>query len=160
MARRAKALLGLAAALTGVSLLWLTGAGTAASEAAPTNTTEPRIMGDPNVGSTLTATRGIWTGSPTAYRYQWVRCPDSGGRADGSDCASIGGATTQQYVLARADAGKRIRVRVTATNGDGAQTAASNATPKVGEDNMPVKHGAADDLGQRHHRGHPPGKPR
>ena len=138
MARRAKALLGLAAALTGVSLLWLTGAGTAASEAAPTNTTEPRIMGDPNVGSTLTATRGIWTGSPTAYRYQWVRCPDSGGRADGSDCASIGGATTQQYVLARADAGKRIRVRVTATNGDGAQTAASNATPKVGEDNMPT----------------------
>ena len=141
MARRAKALLGLAAALTGVSLLWLTGAGTAASEAAPTNTTEPRIMGDPNVGSTLTATRGIWTGSPTAYRYQWVRCPDSGGRADGSDCASIGGATTQQYVLARADAGKRIRVRVTATNGDGAQTAASNATPKVGEDNMPVNTG-------------------
>jgi len=58
MARRAKALLGLAAALTGVSLLWLTGAGTAASEAAPTNTTEPRIMGDPKVGSTLTATRG------------------------------------------------------------------------------------------------------
>jgi hypothetical protein len=138
MARRAKALLGLAAALTGVSLLWLTGAGTAASEAAPTNTTEPRIMGDPNVGSTLTATRGIWAGSPTAYRFQWVRCPDSGGRPDGSDCASIGGATTQQYVLARADAGKRIRVRVTATNGDGAQTAASNATPKVGEDNMPV----------------------
>jgi hypothetical protein len=138
MAKRAKGLLGLAAALTGVSLLWSTGAGTAASEAAPTNITEPRIMGDPNVGSTLTATRGIWAGSPTAYRFQWVRCPDSGGRADGSDCASIGGATTQQYVLARADAGRRLRVRVTASNGDGVQTAASNATPKVGEDTVPV----------------------
>jgi hypothetical protein len=116
----------------------LTGAGTAAREAAPTNTTEPRILGNPNVGATLTANRGIWTGNPTAYRFQWVRCPDSGGKADGSDCASIGGATTQQYVLARADAGRRLRVRVTATNADGPQTAASNATPKVGEAAMPV----------------------
>lgn len=138
MASRARALIGLAAALTGVSLLWLTGAGTAASEAAPTNRTEPRILGEPNVGSTLTATRGLWTGSPTAYRFQWVRCPDSGGRPDGSDCAAIGGATTQQYVLASADVGRRLRVRVTATNADGAQTAASNATPKVGEVTMPV----------------------
>ncbi|MCZ7588889.1 MAG: hypothetical protein M5U27_08580 [Gaiella sp.] len=138
MARRAKSLLGLAAAMTGVSLLWLAGAGTAASEAVPTNTTEPRILGDPNVGSTLTATRGLWTGSPTSYRFQWVRCPDSGGRPDGADCAAIGGATTQQYVVAEADAGRRLRVRVTASNADGPQTAASNATPKVGEVTMPV----------------------
>ena len=138
MARRARGLLGLAAVLTGISALWLTGAGTAASEAAPTNTTEPRITGDPNVGSTLTANRGSWTGNPTSYRYQWVRCPDSGSRPDGSDCAAIGGATTQQYALADADAGKRLRVRVTATNADGSATAASNATAKVGEATMPV----------------------
>ena len=144
MSRRARGLLGLAAALASVSLLGITGAGTAASEVAPANTTEPRILGDPNVGSTLTATRGLWTGSPTSYRFQWVRCPDSGGRPDGSDCAAIGGATTQQYVLADADAdadadaGRRLRVRVTATNADGSATAASNATPKVGVVTMPV----------------------
>ena len=138
MARRARGLLGLAAALAAVCLLGITGAGTAASEVAPANTTEPRILGDPNVGSTLTATRGLWTGSPTSYRFQWVRCPDSGGRPDGSDCVAIGGATTQQYVLAAADAGRRLRVRVTATNADGSATAASNATPKVGVVTMPV----------------------
>jgi len=138
MPRRARSLLGLAAVLAGVSLLWLTGAGSAAGQAAPTNTTEPRILGDTSVGSTLTATRGLWTESPTSYRFQWVRCPDSGGRPDGSDCAAIGGATTQQYVLADADAGRRLRVRVTATNADGSATAASNPTPKVDEVTTPV----------------------
>jgi hypothetical protein len=131
-ARRAGGrLLVLAAALAGVSMLCLSGAGSAASTAVPANTKEPRILGNTRVDSMLTGTRGLWTGNPTAFRFQWVRCPDSGGKPDGSDCAAIGGATSQQYRLSDDDAGRRLRVRVTAVNGDGQQTAASNATPAV-----------------------------
>jgi hypothetical protein len=117
------------AALVGLTLF--SGAGSAARQAVPTNTTEPRILGQARIGETLTAVRGLWTGDPTSYRFQWVRCPESGGRADGSDCAAIGGATSQQYVVSESDAGRRLRVRVTAANADGSATAASNATPLI-----------------------------
>ncbi|HEX5583127.1 hypothetical protein [Gaiella sp.] len=138
-ARRASGrFLVLAAALAGVSLLWLSGAGSAASTAFPTNTKEPRILGTTRVGSMLTGTRGLWTGNPTSFRFQWVRCPDSGGKPDGSDCAAIGGATRQQYRLSDDDAGRRLRVRVTAVNADGQQTAASNATPAVKGPRVPA----------------------
>jgi hypothetical protein len=121
-----------------VALAALAGLGSAATKAAPNNTTEPTISGTPVVGKKLTATSGQWTGSPTAYTYQWVRCPSSGGAADGSDCAAISGATTSSYVPGSADVGKRLRVRVTATNADGRATAASNATAAVRAANDPA----------------------
>ena len=109
-----------------------TGSASAVTQAAPKNTTEPRVSGSPAAGSTLTATSGDWSGSsPINYAYQWVRCPSSGGKSDGSDCASISGATTAGYVVGSADVGKRLRVRVTASNTDGSATAASNATGSV-----------------------------
>jgi len=98
---------------------------------APGNTTEPRISGAATVGSTLSASQGSWSGSPTSYAYQWVRCPRDGGQPSGADCAAIGGATTSKYVVASADVDRRLRVRVTASNGDGSRTAASNATAVV-----------------------------
>jgi hypothetical protein len=98
---------------------------------APENTGEPSISGNPVVGSTLTATQGTWSNSPTSFTYDWRRCPSSGGLPDGSDCPSIAGATTTSYVLTTADVGSRLRVRVTATNTDGSATAASNATELV-----------------------------
>ena len=97
----------------------------------PTNTAEPRISGSATVGSTLTASQGTWTGSPTSYAYQWVRCPRGGGLPSGADCAAIGGATTTKYVVATADVDHRLRVRVTASNADGSKTVASNATGLV-----------------------------
>ena len=117
--------------LVGLSLVVLTalaGIGSAQSQLAPTSTSEPRITGTPLVGSKLTASKGTWTGSPTAFDYQWTRCPATGGAADASNCAAISGATTQQFVPGKAEIGKRLRVRVTATNDDGARTVASNAT--------------------------------
>jgi hypothetical protein len=121
-----------AAALASVAtVLALPGGGGAAGQARPVNTAEPRITGAASVGSTLSATNGTWTSNPTSFAFQWVRCPESGGRPDGSDCASIGGATTTKYVVATADVDRRLRVRVTAANADGQQTAASNATPRV-----------------------------
>jgi hypothetical protein len=125
-------LLGVSVALTAlVAATAFATAGSAAKQAAPTNTTEPRILGQARIGQTLTANRGLWTGDPTSYRYRWVRCPESGGRPDGSDCAAIGGATDQQYDVTASDAGRRLRVRVTATNADGSTTAASNATAVI-----------------------------
>ena len=105
--------------------------GTAKLQVAPTNTAQPAITGTAAAGGTLTASQGTWSGSPTTFVYQWVRCPASGGAADGSDCAVIGGATTSSYIVATADVGFRLRVRVTASNADGANTAASNATELV-----------------------------
>jgi hypothetical protein len=120
-----------AAAAGAISLVAFAGVGSAAPEARPANTAEPAISGRAAIGSTLRATQGAWSGSPTSFSYQWVRCPSSGGKPDGSDCAAIGGATTSAYVVATADVGARLRVRVTASNADGSATAASNPTALV-----------------------------
>jgi hypothetical protein len=120
------------AALTSLAtVLVLPGGSGAVTQAAPDNTTEPRISGSAVVGSELTASQGTWTGSPTSFAYQWVRCPRSGGLPTGADCAAIGGATTTKYVVATADVDHRLRVRVTASNADGSKTVASNATTVV-----------------------------
>ena len=121
-----------AAALASLAtILALPGGGSAVTQAVPNNTVEPRITGSATVGSTLNATQGSWSGSPTSFAYQWVRCPRDGGLPTGANCAAIGGASTSSYVVANADVGHRLRVRVTATNLDGSSTAASNATARV-----------------------------
>ena len=121
-----------AAALASLATVLALPAGSGAvTQASPTNTAEPRISGSATVGSTLTASQGTWTGSPTSYAYQWVRCPKGGGLPSGADCAAIGGATTTKYVVATADVDHRLRVRVTASNADGSKTVASNASGLV-----------------------------
>ena len=67
----------------------------------------------------------------TDIRVPVAAVPASGGAVDGSDCASIDGATTTSYVVAAGDVGFRLRVRVTATNADGQAVKASNATATV-----------------------------
>ncbi len=110
----------------------LPAAGSAVVLTAPTNTSEPRIIGQAMEGKTLTANPGTWSGTtPIHYDYRWVRCPTDGGAPDGSNCGFIPNATNSSYRLRDADVGLRIRVRVTATNSDGAGLAASNATPVV-----------------------------
>jgi hypothetical protein len=121
-----------AAALASLAtVLALPGGSGAVTRSVPDNTQEPRISGSATVGSTLTASQGTWTGSPSSYTYQWVRCPRDGGQPNGGDCAAIGGATTTKYVVADADADRRLRVRVTASNAEGSKTVASNATALV-----------------------------
>jgi len=99
---------------------------------APRNTEEPSISGTTTQGRILTALVGTWAGAtPLSYSYQWVRCPADGGLGDGSNCATISGASSRTYTLAAGDVGSRMRVRVTSANGLGSQTAASNATAVV-----------------------------
>jgi hypothetical protein len=89
--------------------------------AAPANTTPPEITGTAEVGETLTAAAGVWTGreQPTVTR-QWRR----GG-------ADIIGATGSTYQLQAADEGETITVRETAMNWAGVATATSEATDEV-----------------------------
>ena len=95
---------------------------------APRNTALPVISGSVRVGRTITATRGTWTGSPTpTFRFQWGRCDTNGG-----NCALIAGAPGQSYTLVAADAGRRMRVRVIATNSRGSAEAVSVPTGVVG----------------------------
>jgi Tfp pilus assembly major pilin PilA len=106
-------------------------AGSAAA-AAPANTAAPTISGTPKSGSTLTASNGTWSNSPTSYTYQWRRCA-----TDGTACGDIVGATHQTYTLAAADVHHTIRVRVTAANADGKASATSGATEVIGTANGP-----------------------
>jgi hypothetical protein len=87
-------------------------AGTAAVIAAPVpvpvNTVAPVVSGSNIVGSTLTATSGTWTNSPTSYTYQW--------RGNG---VNIPGATASTYTIAAGDAFTTITCRVSAVNAGG-----------------------------------------
>ena len=121
-----RALAGVAAAASLFTLALMAGAGSAASQAAPVNTAKPAISGTATVGQTLTASNGTWSNAPTSYAYQWLRC--NGG---GNSCVSVSNGTQQTYALVGADAGRTIRVRVTATNADGSASAESDQTAAV-----------------------------
>lgn len=121
---RPKLLLLAALAAAGSAVL----AGSAfAQGGAPQSQTGPWISGSHQVGEMLTANTGQWSSASTvAYAYQWQRCARGG-----IDCANVGGATDQTYVLGSGDAGSTVRVIVTATNADGASAAPSVATATI-----------------------------
>jgi hypothetical protein len=119
---------GLVAALTLFAGSGLAVSGTAAqANYAPQNTAAPTVSGTPEVGQTLTASNGTFTSDTTpTYTYQWRGCD-----AQGNNCASITGATSQTYAVQSADVGKTLRVVVTATNASGASSATSAQTAVV-----------------------------
>ena len=86
----------------------------------------PNISGRARTGRRLTARRGSWSGPPTAFRYQWLRC-----NARGASCARISHATHSTYKLSKRDARHRLRVLVTATNIAGTGKATSAPTARV-----------------------------
>jgi len=115
-----------------IALAALPSASVAAPTEAPANTGEPAISGQAVEGQILATTNGAWSGSqPMTFAYRWVRCGSNGGLPDGSNCASISGATGKAYELRRGDVGFRLRVRVTASNGSGSATVASNPTAVI-----------------------------
>src|SRR5215210_3967278 len=98
-----------------------------AKPAAPVNSSPPTVSGTAQVGQTLTAEPGSWSGSePIGYGYRWRRCDGGGG-----GCSDIAGADGQSYTLAEADLDSTLRVAVTATNAAGSSTASSQPTALV-----------------------------
>jgi hypothetical protein len=124
--RRSAGAVSLLAAASAVVYSALAGLGFAAPLAPPVNTEPPTITGTPRVGNTLTAQNGTWENNPTAFQYQWQRCLPAG-----TGCTNIRLATQRTYRLVNADAGRTMRVRVTAVNADGATNARSAPTDIV-----------------------------
>jgi hypothetical protein len=112
--------------LVALAALLAAGGAQAMRTAAPANTAPPTISGTPAVGQTLTASEGTWTNSPTSFAYQWLRCNPAG-----NNCASVANGTQKTYTAVGADAGRTLRVRVTATNADGSASAQSAQTATV-----------------------------
>lgn len=82
--------------------------------AKPAKNVLPTITGTLTLASTLTAVPGIWDNHPVSFTYQWLR--------DGSNIAD---ATSVTYVVAEADVGHNLSVRITATNAVGSTVALS-----------------------------------
>jgi hypothetical protein len=93
---------------------------------APTNTSPPTIAGTAQQGQTLTASPGSWTGSPSGFAYEWLRCDSAG-----ASCAPILLAASSTYVVAEADVGGTLRVAVVASNAAGSSAPASSAPTEV-----------------------------
>jgi hypothetical protein len=90
----------------------------------PKSVVVPRTTGTPTLGMTLSATAGLWSGTPPFDQaYQWQRCSPS--------CLAIPGAVENSYTLRAADLGARVRVVVAAVNPAGSDVAHSIAVGKV-----------------------------
>jgi hypothetical protein len=94
-----------------------------ASIGVPSTSVLPTVTGLPEYGSILGASTGMWSGTPTTFKYQWDRCDGTG-----SNCLAIPGATSQNYaLLASADIGATLVVSVQASNTSGSASAQSSA---------------------------------
>ena len=105
--------------MTAAVTLDTSGAPTIGAAAAPVNSTLPGIAGTAQVGETLFAFPGVWSGAP-AFTYQW-----------NNEGVPINGATSQSYTLQATDEGDAITVTVTGTNSAGNASATSEATIDV-----------------------------
>jgi hypothetical protein len=115
-ARGASLLLALAIAASAMASV-----AAARTAAVPRVQKHPEIVGKAQVGVTLHADAGTWTGSnPISYTYDWRICNENGGA-----CHSISGATGNEYAVKADDAGNTLRVRVTAKNAEGSNAATS-----------------------------------
>jgi hypothetical protein len=91
----------------------------------------------PKVGVTLTASKGLYSGSATiTYKYTWYRCSVLGKTAlktkpaASAKCSVISGKTSSSLKLSKSDRGKYIRVMVTAKNSKGSVYNMSKSTTK------------------------------
>lgn len=91
------------------------------TQVVPKNERAPTISGSRNVGETLTANPGQWSGTqPITFSYQWVRC-----NSRLANCRNTG-VRSRSYRLDDDDLGRRLVVVVTASNSDGAANASAN----------------------------------
>jgi hypothetical protein len=110
-------------------------------EAPPSATVAPTLDGTATIGSTLSASSGEWSASPTAETISWERCDASGGH-----CQLITGADGAGYTVVAADRGHRLRAEVAATNPAGTEIEFSTVSPVVSAA-VPVAGAGADAVG-------------
>ena len=104
----------------------------AADAARPSASGSPKFTGTPTVGTPYAASPATWKegNAGLTFAHQWLSCD-----ADGAACTPIdtADATDDLDLTPRAaDLGRRLKVRVTATNGDGSGSVTSTtASPAV-----------------------------
>jgi sugar lactone lactonase YvrE len=97
-----------------------------AGMAAPEDEEAPKLSSaSPEVGVTLSATRGKWHNTPLAYTYQWQDCTSA------TECKPSMGAVNETYTPQSGDVGYKLAVIVTAENADGARAATSSLSATV-----------------------------
>lgn len=108
---------------------------------APEPRHRPSIKGPEKLGQRVYEAADRWSHSPDAFTIRWLRCSPQGNAcvpitgkqlrcADGS-CLRVDIGREWTYKLTARDVGHRLRVRVTARNGAGQATSASNPTRTV-----------------------------
>lgn len=88
----------------------------------PVNTTAPQITGSPSLGYTASISAGTWTGFPNSFSYQKRR----NGISVGAPIITSASSITDEYVAGDVS-GSPVSWVVTASNGAGNASAASNA---------------------------------
>src|SRR5207245_2220981 len=77
-----------------------------------------------------------WSGAPTGFAYQWLRCD-----AGGANCNPVEAATASSYQVAGADVGSTLRVQVIASNAAGPSAPARSAqSAVVAQAPAPISH--------------------
>jgi hypothetical protein len=98
----------------------------------PQVTQAPWISGTPNVGQTLSAMGGHWTGPRgTTAGYLWLRCSDG----DVRNCRPIDHAASSTYMVQGADQNQMLRVALWAASGRQYDYKVSDAVGPAGQVN-------------------------
>ena len=94
----------------------------------PSDASQPSISGGAQIGQTLSASTGVWSGDPvTSYTYQWQNCDSTG-----NNCWNIAGATGSSYTVPTWELNETLQVTVTASNSGGSGSGSSPVTQPVG----------------------------
>jgi hypothetical protein len=98
------------------------------------STVAPTVTGVAEVGETLQADPGSWSGNGAiSYGYQWERCDENG-----EECAKISGADGATYTPLSGDIDKALRIAVSASDSNGIGRSASAATQPIAAEGAPV----------------------
>ena len=93
-----------------------------------TSTSTPTVSGTKKVGKTLKASVKAWQPATVALKYQWLR-----------DGKAISKATSSSYTLTKADAGKKVSVKVTGSKSGYVTVSKTSKTVTVAKVKSTVK---------------------